>query len=394
MSMAGKVLVRLLSLTVFAFAGAQAQDSPPVYLGLTGEFGVQGSTSAQAVEAGMRLAIAEINAAGGVLEGRPLRLDARDDRSVPARGVANVRDMAENPDLVAVFTAKLSPVALDILPVAHELGIPMLATWSAADGIVDHQWRPSFSFRLSMRDDWAIAALLRELSERRGHQRIGVLLPNTGWGRSSHAAAERHRGNLSLEVEWYNWGALSMLPSYNRLKERGVEALLMVANEREGAMLVREMVTIPAKERVPIASHWGITGGNFVQLSAGGLGAVDLVVVQTFSFNDPETPVRARVRASAVKHLDKDPASLPSIVGFAHAYDLTHILAEAIELAGTSNRSQIRDALEQVQHYEGLVSNYQRPFTPQRHEALSPDLVFVARFKADGTLARVSPERR
>ncbi len=301
--------------------------------------------------------------------------------------------MAENPDLVAVFTAKLSPVALDILPVAHELKLPMLATWSAADGIVDHKWRPSYSFRLSLRDDWAIGALLRDLGERRGFRRIGVLVPNTGWGRSSHAAAERHRGNLKLEVEWYNWGVSSMLPSYQRLRERDVEAVLLVANEREGAMLVREMARLPATDRLPIASHWGITGGNFVQLTAGSLPAVDLVVVQTFSFNDPETPMRARVRASALRHLDLDPAKLPSVVGFAHAYDLTHILAEAIELAGAADRSLVRDALEQVQGHEGLVLHYQRPFTPRRHEALSMEMVFVARFQPDGTLARVSTDR-
>ena len=38
----------------------------------------------------------------------------------------------------------------------------------------------------------------------------------------------------------------------------------------------------------------------------------------------------------------------------AHAYDLTHILAKAINLAGSTDRTKIRDALEQVENYDGF----------------------------------------
>ncbi len=372
----------------------RAEQPSPVYLGLTAEFGVVSSTSAQAVEAGIRLAIAEINADGGVLEGRPLLLDARDDRSVPARGVANAQAMAQIPDLVAIFSAKLSPVALDLVPVVHKLGLPLLATWSAADGIIDHGQHPSFSFRLSLRDDWAVGELLRALRERRGIRRVGVLLPNTGWGRSCHAAAQRHGNGAELQIEWYNWGAKTLLPAYQRLRQRGVDGVLLVANEREGALLVKELADLPPVQRLPLVSHWGITGGNFVALTGAALQAVDLEVVQTFSFNDPDTPARRRVRASALEHLGLDVATLPSAVGFAHAYDLTHILARALALAGSTDRNAVRDALEHVRDYDGLLTRYAAPFTPGRHEALNPDFLFLARFLPDGTLARVAAPPR
>ncbi len=368
--------------------GRADESARPLYLGLTAEFGVMHSTSAQAVEAGIKLAIAEINQAGGVLGGRPLVLDSRDDRSVPARGVANVRAMAQNPDLVAVFTSKLSPVALDILPVAHAIGLPLLAPWSAADGIIDHAFQPSYSFRLSLRDTWAIDALLEELHHRRGLERLGVLLPNTGWGRSCYAAAERHQDGVKLEYEWYNWGASSLMPAYERLLARQAEAILLVANEREGAILIKEMAALPAAQRLPVVSHWGITGGQFMQLTGQALKHIDLAVLQTFTFNDPPTEAMRRVRASAQQWLKLDLNTLPSAVGFAHAYDLTHILARALELAGSASRSALRAALEQVRDYPGLVTHYAAPFTAERHEALSPEFVFMAHFQPDGTLVR------
>jgi len=46
---------------------AQAAEKVPVLVGLDGEFGLKNSFSAQAIELGLRTAIAQINAAGGVL---------------------------------------------------------------------------------------------------------------------------------------------------------------------------------------------------------------------------------------------------------------------------------------------------------------------------------------
>lgn len=74
-----------------SLSGAQGQGLAPVIIGFDGEYGVKNSTSAQAIERGLTLAIEEVNAAGGVLGGRPLRLMTLDNRSVPARGIENLK---------------------------------------------------------------------------------------------------------------------------------------------------------------------------------------------------------------------------------------------------------------------------------------------------------------
>jgi branched-chain amino acid transport system substrate-binding protein len=77
------------------------------------------------------------------------------------------------------------------------------------------------------------------------------------------------------------------------------------------------------------------------------------------------------------------------LVGFAHAYDLTWLLAKAIDKAGVPDRKAIRKAMEELGPHEGLVSSYLRPFSPADHEALSRDHVFMARYNSDGLLVRV-----
>lgn len=117
---------------------------------------------------------------------------------------------------------------------------------------------------------------------------------------------------------------------------------------------------------------------------------VDFTVVQTFSFIGAKSPAAKRVLAALKQRYGITSAeAVVSPVGVAHAYDLTHILARAINKAGSTDRSKIRDALENLGPYDGLVRRYDKPFTQDRHDALSADQVFMARFDAQGALIPV-----
>ncbi|GAB6043215.1 ABC transporter substrate-binding protein [Endothiovibrio diazotrophicus] len=375
---------------------ARAEEAP-VYIGLDAEFGHATSTSDDAVRAGILVAIEEINAAGGVLGGRPLQLLVRDNRSVPARGVANLKAFSGQPDLVGVFCAKFSPVVIEELATIHALKLPLLDPWAAANKIVDNGYSPNYVFRLSLRDGWAVPTMMDYLRERKGARRIGVLLPNTAWGRSNEKALRRYLEKNGaavspVDVQWYNWGDGSLLRPYRALLDAGAEALLLVANEREGSILVREMAALPARQRLPVASHWGVTGGDFFELTRGSLERVDFAAVQTYSFIGAEDAIAQRVVRAAGRILGVAGArAIVSPVGVAHAYDLTHILARAVDQAGTTERSAVRDALERLGPYHGLITDYDPPFTAERHEALSADRPFMARYEADGALVPVRP---
>ena len=125
-----KILAVVLALAP-AMARAQGQDKPPILIGLDGEFAALGSTSAQAIERGIRVAMAEINDAGGLLGGRKLDLVIKDNRASPARGVANVKAFAATPNLVAVFGGRFSPVVVEAVKAAHPAQLITLAAWSS-----------------------------------------------------------------------------------------------------------------------------------------------------------------------------------------------------------------------------------------------------------------------
>ncbi|KGF79524.1 ABC transporter substrate-binding protein [Massilia sp. JS1662] len=379
-----------LSLSGLLLPTARAAAPRPVLLGIDGEFGLDNSTSAQAVELGMRAAIAEINAAGGVLHGRPLEIVTKDHRSIPARGIRNIQEFAAMPDLVAVFGGRFSPVIIEELPTLRDTRLLFMAPWSSADVIVDNDMRPNYVYRLSLRDSLAMPKLL-QTAHRRGLDRIGLLLTNTSWGRSNAQAAARAAEKLPalklVGTSWYNWRDASLVDNYQHLRAAGAQAIVLVANDDEAAILVREVAALPKQQRLPILSHWGVTGGEFVAQAGPALQQVDFSVIQTFSFFRAEPARVKRFLASAaqvskVRRIE----DIKGPVGAAHAYDLTHILALAIDRAGSTDRKAVRDALERLGTYRGLVKTYSPPFTPARHEALGPDDLLLARYRADGVL--------
>ncbi len=388
-------LAALLALNLFA-SPAIASEKPPVLIGLDAEFGHKTSTSANAVRQGIEIAIDEINRAGGVLKGRKLELVVRDNKSIPAIGVDNLRELAAMPDLVGVFGGKYSPVVVEWIEPAHQIGLPIFATWSSADQISEHPLRPNYIFRLSLKDAWAAPVLLGFARKHHQAERVGLLLANTAWGRSNKDALNKAAAAAGVRIvkeRWYNWGDSSLIEAYLDIVQAGAQVLILVANEAEGSILVKEVASQPVAQRLPIVSHWGVTGGNFAQMAGAALDQLDFSVIQTFSFANAGSPVAQRVlKALKERYGLADAERILSPVGIAHAYDLTHLLARAIDQAGSTDRRKIRDALENLGPYDGLVRRYARPFTPQRHDALGPEQAFMARYTADDRLLPITPQ--
>lgn len=398
-----KNLLQKLALLVVVLMSVDGYAVPanpklaPVVIGFDGEFGYQGSTSAEGISAGIKIAMTEINQAGGVLGGRPLTLVEKANHSVPARSIANIKQFAQMPDLVGVFCGRFSPTVLEALPTLIALKIPLLDPWGAADGIVDNNSKPNYAFRLSLRDSWAMPVML-EYALTKKAAKVGLLLLNTSWGRGNLDVAEKYVTQHSQQVivgkHWFNWDDKSYLDRYKNLLAQGAQAIILVSNANEAAILIKEVATLPVEQRLPIISHWGVSGGQLPEMSGEALNDVDFSVIQTYSFIGATDPIALNVIAAAKKIFNvESERQLPSPTGIAHAYDLTRILALAINQAGSTNREKIQAALEQILSYQGLIKNYQPPFTVSQHEALTPDLLFMAAYdKQDHALVRVWPQ--
>lgn len=373
--------------------GAAAQGGSavePIVVGLDADMSAIDGVGGEAIRRGIVLAMDEINAEGGVL-GRPLELVVRDHRANPARGIDNIETFAAMDDLVAVVGGVHTPVALAELETIHRHGIVYLGPWAAGTPVVDNGFDPNYVFRVSVRDEHA-GGFLVDAARERGFERPGLLLWRTGWGRSNEAAMTAALARVGLEpagVQWFNTAQPDMTAEIDALAAAGADVIMLVASSRDGQVAVRNVAAMPPDKRLPIISHWGITGGQFFEQAAESLSDVDLSFLQTISFFEPPFPDRAEKVYSAYCQKFgpcKSPADVVSPVGTAHAFDLIHLLAMAIEKAGSTDRSAVRSALEALDRYEGLMRDYDPPFTPERHDALDERDFRLSRYDSEGAI--------
>jgi len=386
------LIIFIVAFTLTLSATGYSSDNK-VYIGLNAEFGHITSTSDDAIKQGILIAIDEINRSGGVLGGRKLELITRDNRAVVARTIQNNKELAAMHDLVAVFCGKFSSAVIESLPVIHELGLILLDPWAANDKVIDNGYVPNYAFRLSLKDSWAIPAIMN-YAKKQGFSKVGVLLINTSWGRNNLELINKYAASNPdikiTDIQWFNYGDKSLLDKYNSVRKSGAKAVILVAIEAEGAMLVKDIAGLPQHERLPVISHWAISGGDFPALTGPALRKVNIAFVQTFNLHTNKSDKAKSVLATARKLFKiKDLSEVKSPSGLAHAYDLTHILARAIDKAGTTDRKKIRDALEQVTKYDGLIKFYKQPFSSSGHEALDPDNLFMARYAKDGIIEEI-----
>ena len=336
-------LVQVLAATVstcspaaFAQTPAHAQHAP-VWIGFDDAYGLKTNTSAIATEWGIKAALEEINNSGGVLNGRPLKLMTTDNKGISARGKDNFVQLAGTQDLVAVLSGKYSPISVEMLPDAHRLKVPLISVWGSADPITDHEHKPSYSFRVSLKDDWGVEAMMKRLSSKYKVRQACAILPNTAWGRSAEKVIqEKSRANTAQfpVVRWYNWGDASLKEHYKACLDSRTQGLLFVGNEKEGALLVKEIAAQAPALRMPVVAHWGAVGGTLHELVSDELSMVRIDFIQTFTFINNKRPRAIYLADWILKNQGlKNTHDIPSPVGAAHAYDTVHLLAKAIETA-------------------------------------------------------------
>lgn len=375
----------LLIVTVFFIGNSSMAQT--LYLGLNADLRGGSAQSGEAIRLGIEMAIKDINKSG-MLGKYSLALKTKDHRGNPARGIDNVLEYANDEDVIAIVGGLHTPVIMHELPIIHKKKIPYLVPWAAGTPIIKNGYTPNYVFRLSVRDEFAGEVLIRHAKDS-GYKNVGLLLERTGWGRSNDKSMYKASNKLGLNitnVQWFNWGEKDFENHIKHLKDSGAQAIMLVANAPEGIEVIKAMSSLPKKQQLPVISHWGITGGNFVdKVGLDTLGKVDLRVLQTYLFDNTETNKIAHTLLQRYKAEKKQKHNYVNATpGFAHSYDLIHLLAKAIQKTSTPTRESIRDQLENIKEHSGLIKVYRKPFASEDHEALGPENYQMARFNKQG----------
>jgi branched-chain amino acid transport system substrate-binding protein len=363
---------------------AAAQE--PMKIGHVAALSGASAQSGEAITRGLTIAIDEINAAGGLLGGRKLQLIQRDDESTPPKGVVAARELISTEKVAAIFGGIDTPVALATVPLVNKEKVVYMAVWAAGTGITRNGANPNYVFRVSAVDALVDIKLLDYANKTFGSKKPGLMLINNPWGESNEkglVAADKDNAAVEIAgIEKFENSDVDMTPQLGRLKDKGADAIILVVNTPPGAQMMKSRERMGWK--VPVVSHWGISGGRFPELA--GPTAGEAHFVQTYSFFGKLKPTGERVLAALKAKFPqiKGPEEIFAPVGTANAYDGMHLLAKAIAQAGATDADKVREALESLQgKMDGLIKTYEKPFSADNHDALGPGDYIMVRYDGD-----------
>src|SRR6476646_5246474 len=364
-------MIRLLFVALSLAAAAPAWAQQTIKIGLVTALSGQSARAGEAITRGLQVAIDEINAKGGLL-GRKLELVRRDDESIPAKGVIAARELYFKEKVAVLIGGLDSPVALAIVPIANENKLPFMDPWAAGTPITKNGAKDNYVFRVSAVDELVDRAMLQYAQKTHNARKPGMILVNNPWGESNEkglTAALKEKNIQAAGIEKFEGNDVDVVPQLSRLKSSGTDVLFLVGNVGPSSQVVKSLDRMGWMP--PIVSHWGPAGGRFTELA--GPSAKQVHFVQTYSFFGRQSPVGEKVlKALMAKYPDiKGTGDVTHAVGVANAYDAMMLTAMAIDKAGSTEGRAIRDGYYKIDHYDGLIKSYTKPFSPEQHDALN-----------------------
>ncbi len=369
-----KSLFTLAAAGVFATAmmtsAAFAADT--IKIGVAGPYTGGSSSMGVSMRDGVRLAIKEINAKGGVL-GRQIEPIERDDEAQNARGVAIAQELVNNEKVIATVGFINTGVALAAQKTYQDAKIPVMNN-VATGTIVTKQFQgDNYIFRNAARDEIQAPMIVEEAITRRGYKKVAILADSTNYGQLGKADLEKAlaaKGITPVAVEKFNIKDVDMTPQLLKAKEAGAEVVLTYAIGPELAQIANGMSKLGWKK--PLIGSWTLSMANFIDTA--GKNGEGATMPQTF-IQEPNTQKRKAFIDSYLKEFKPKNNRIDSPVSAAQGYDSIYLLAAAITQAGSTDGVKIREALENLQtKVEGVVTVYDKPFTHDDHEAITENI--------------------
>ncbi len=353
-----------------ASLSAAAQET--IKIGLVTALSGQSARAGEAITRGMTIAIDEINAKGGLLNGRKLELVRRDDEGNPAKGVVAARELIFKEKVAVLFGGLDTPVSMAIVPIANQEKVPFMGPWAAGTPITKNGASPNYAFRVSAVDEIVNKAMLQYAQKTFKATKPAMILVDNPWGESNEkglTAALAAQNMKAVGIEKFDGNAVDVVPQLTKLKASGADVLFLVGNVGPSAQVVKSLDRMAWK--VPVVSHWGPAGGRFTELA--GPNAKSVHFVQTYSFFGKQSPVGDKVmKALMAKYPDiKGADDVTPSVGVANAYDAMQLSALAIAKAGSTKGDDVREGFYKIDSYDGLIKTYKKPFSAGVHDAVT-----------------------
>jgi branched-chain amino acid transport system substrate-binding protein len=313
------------------------------------------ATFGRSADQGIRMAVEEINAAGGVL-GKPLEIVTEDDRSVTEEARTAAQKLIQRDQVKALLGEVASSRSLAAAPEAQRAKVPMISPGSTNPRVTEVG---DYIFRACFIDPFQGAVMAQFAADELKAKRLAILFGfkqdySVGLADFFRETVKKNGGEIVAD-ERYTSGDIEFRAQLTTIRAANPDAIFVPGYYTELGLIAKQARELGIN--VPLLGGDGWDSEKTLEI---GGDAVNGYFFSTHYAADSDNP---RVQ-EFVKRFTEKYGGTPDAMA-ALGYDTAGILADGLKRAGSTDGQKLRDALAATSNYEGVTGKI--TIDPQRN---------------------------
>ncbi len=329
-------------------AGGGAADST-ILVGHYGSLTGPEATFGKSTDNGIKLAIEEVNAAGGVSIGgqkRQVRLISEDTEGKPEKAGPVVTKLITKDKVHAVLGEVASSVSLAAAPICQQYGVPMITPSSTNPEVTQ---KGDMIFRVCFIDPFQGLACAKFAAEELKAKKVAVLFDQASAYsvglKDEFAKAFRAAGGEVVSEQAYNKGLNDFNPQLTRIRESSPDVIFIPGYYTDVAN-----VALQARKLGMTMPLLGGDGWDSEDLAKNAGAAIEGSFYSNHYASDQPT---AEIQEFVSKYKAKFGGTPDGLAAL--GYDAARLLFQRMEAAGSLEGSKLRDAIAATKGFKGVT---------------------------------------
>lgn len=372
--------VTLGAAAMLAGGALAAGASEPIVIGQISELTGPYTSLGVDTQLGAEQAVAEINAAGGLLGGRQIKLVVKDDKTQPAQAVIAFNQLAGE-GMSALVGPVFSNSALAIIEPVGKAKVPMVSTAAA-----DEQVKPvaPYVFIDSPLSSVVAEQLLRYFQAKNIAKIAIAYASDQSFGKDGVKAMTELAQKYGVSVVAtlpFDTGTTNFASILTQVRGSGAQTLMVWGSGAAPVILTKQFAA--AEMKMPLVmSHAQASTLYTKPAGAAASGVIMAASAGVAGRSLPDSKLKTLVSQMAAT-FEKNHQRYPSQFAFA-GYSAVKLIAAAMTKANSSEPAAVQAALNNL---TALVPLGEYRYTPTDHAGLAIDYIVIARVGSEGEIA-------
>jgi branched-chain amino acid transport system substrate-binding protein len=326
--------------------GSSSASSGPIKIAVVDAQSGSSSDLGQFEYRGVKLAVDQANAAGGV-DGRKIALSLSDDQGDPTVGTELARKIASQGDVAMLGTAE-SAVTLAMAPILESEHIPNITSGQSTKLLAVGSPYLFLNGPTGLTYDTTLA---KYLVTTKGYKKIAMLTNNDSYGAGEHdafTAALKAVGLTPVADKVVPADQNNMTPALTAIRGKNPQVLFIGAEEAQSGLTVKQARALGMNA---VIAEGAPAGTPLFLSTAGPANANGTIVSSPYLGNNASSAAQKFAAAYTAAY-----GTAPELHG-AKAYDGAQIMIAALKACNACTGLKLASAIRAV-HYSGLLGNF------------------------------------